>query len=405
MLFKYTSIDQSGSQKEGTVDAANIDVAISSLQRRGHTITAIDPIAGTTKMGSVFEYEFTFFEHITNKEIVMFSRQIATLFEAQVSALRIFRLLATETENPLMRRILNEISDDIQGGSSLSTSLASHPEVFSKFYVSMVKSGEESGRLNEVFLYLAEYLDRTYEVMSKAKNAMIYPIFVVITFVVVMGLMMTMVIPQIASIIEDSGQEIPLYTKIVIGLSHFVTDYIGIILLFLGFGGVMLWRFSRTDVGERTADELRLAVPAIGDLFQKLYLSRIADTMSTMLQSGISMVAALEITSQVVGNKVYEEILTDCIESVKGGKSVSDALAEFSQIPGVMSQMIKVGEESGSLGQILETLAKFYRREVNGAVDTLVGLIEPIMIVVLGLGVGILLAAVLVPIYNISTAI
>lgn len=405
MLFKYSSVDQSGASKEGTIDAANIDVAISSLQRRGHTITAIDPMADNKKGGKMFEYEFTFFEHVSNKEIVMFSRQIATLFEAQVSALRVFRLLATEAENPLMRRILTEVSDDIQGGSSISASLAIHPEVFSKFYVSMVKAGEESGRLNEVFLYLAEYLDRTYEVMSKAKNAMIYPVFVIVTFFAVMGLMMTMVIPQIASIIEESGQEVPLYTKIVIGLSNFVSDYIGVIMLFLGFGAVMLWRFSRTKLGARATDELRLAVPALGDLFQKLYLSRIADTLSTMLQSGISMVSALEITSQVVGNKVYEEILLDCIESVKGGKSVSDAFSEFSQIPGVMTQMMKVGEESGSLGQILETLAKFYRREVNGAVDTLVGLIEPIMIVVLGVGVGILLAAVLVPIYNISTAI
>jgi type IV pilus assembly protein PilC len=406
MLFKYTSIDQSGATKEGTIDAANIDVAISSLQRRGHTITAIDPITETKKIaGGILNYEFSLFEHVSNKEVVMFSRQIATLFEAQVSALRVFRLLATETENPLMQRILTEVSDDIQGGSSISVALSRHPEVFSHFYVSMVKAGEESGRLNEVFLYLAEYLDRTYEVMSKARNAMIYPVFVIITFFTVMGLMMTMVIPQIASIIKESGQDVPLYTKIVIGLSDFVTDYIGAIMLMFGLGGVALWRFSRTAVGARATDELRLAVPVVGDLFHKLYLSRIADTLSTMLQSGISMVVALEITSKVVGNKVFEEILLDCIEEVKGGKSVSDAFSEFSHIPGVMTQMIKVGEESGSLGQILDTLAKFYRREVNGAVDTLVGLIEPVMIVVLGVGVGVLLAAVLVPIYNISTSI
>ncbi len=406
MLFKYTSIDQSGATKEGTIDAANIDVAISSLQRRGHTITAIDPITDTKKIaGNILSYEFSLFEHVSNKEVVMFSRQIATLFEAQVSALRVFRLLATETDNPLMQRILTEVSDDIQGGSSISVALSQHPEVFSQFYVSMVKAGEESGRLNEVFMYLAEYLDRTYEVMSKARNAMIYPVFVIITFFAVMGLMMTMVIPQIASIIKESGQDVPLYTKIVIGLSDFVTDYIGVIMLLLGIGGVTMWRFSRTSVGARATDELRLAVPVVGDLFQKLYLSRIADTLSTMLQSGISMVVALEITAKVVGNKVFEEILLDCIEEVKGGKSVSDAFSEFSHIPGVMTQMIKVGEESGSLGQILDTLAKFYRREVNGAVDTLVGLIEPVMIVVLGVGVGILLAAVLVPIYNISTSI
>ncbi|MFM2374663.1 MAG: hypothetical protein RLZZ234_658 [Candidatus Parcubacteria bacterium] len=406
MLFKYSGTDQSGAAREGTVDAANIDVAITSLQRRGYTIMAIDPITETTKLGGkIFEYEFTMFEHVSNKEVVMFSRQIATLFEAQVSALRVFRLLASEAENPLMRRILTQVSDDIQGGSAISAALAQHPDVFSTFYVSMVKAGEEAGKLNEVFMYLADYLDRTYEVMSKARNAMIYPIFVIVTFLAVMVLMMTMVIPQIASIIKESGQEVPLYTKIVIGMSDFVKDFIGIIILFVGIGVVVLWRFTRTEVGARTMDELKLATPAVGNLFQKLYLSRIADTLSTMLQSGISMVLALEITSQVVGNRVFEEIVKNCIEDVKGGKSVSDAFADHPHIPGVMTQMMKVGEESGSLGQILDTLAKFYRREVDSAVDTLVGLIEPIMIVMLGLGVGVLLAAVLVPIYNITNTI
>lgn len=406
MLFNYRGTDQNGAAKEGTIDAHNVDVAISSLQRRGYAISAIDPIVESKRLGSkLFDYEFTLLEHISNKEIVMFSRQIATLFEAQVSALRVFRLLATEAENPLMQRILTEISDDIQGGNSISSSLANHPQAFSPFYVSMVKAGEESGRLDEIFLYLADYLDRTYEVMAKARNAMIYPAFVIVTFLAVMALMMTMVIPKISQIIIDSGQDIPIYTKVIISISQFVTNYIGLLLLFISLSIFMLWRFSRTEVGARTVDELRLATPFVGDMYSKLYLSRIADTLSTMLQSGISMVLALEICSQVVGNKVYEEILVNCIADVKGGKSVSDSFAEYPHIPGVMTQMMKVGEESGSLGKILDTLAKFYRREVNGAVDTLVGLIEPVMIVMLGLGVGILLAAVLVPIYNITTAI
>jgi type IV pilus assembly protein PilC len=406
MLFSYIGTDTNGEAKEGTVDAQNIDVAISSLQRRGYTITAIEPIVEQKKLtAAIFSTNFSYFEHVSNKEIVMFSRQIATLFEAQVSALRIFRLLATEAENPLLRRILEQISDDIQGGSSISIALGQHPDVFSPFYVSMIKAGEESGRLNEVFMYLAEYLDRTYEVMSKARNALIYPAFVVVTFIAVMTLMMTMVIPQIAGIIKESGQDIPIYTKFVIGLSGIMTHYIGFLIIFIGLIGASVWRFARTDIGARTMDELKLAVPGLGDLFKKLYLSRVADTMSTLLQSGLSMVVALEITAEVVGNKVYEEILTTCIEDVKGGKSVSDAFAQFSHIPGVMTQMIRVGEESGSLSTILETLAKFYRREVDTAVDTVVGLIEPIMIVVLGLGVGFLLAAVLVPIYNITNTI
>ena len=403
MLFKYTATDQTGSRKEGTIDAMSIDAAITTLQRRGYVVSAIDPLADRKK--NFIMHEFTLLEHVSNKEIVMFSRQIATLFEAQVSPLRVFRLLATETENPLLRKILDEISEDLQAGTSISNALAQHPEAFSVFYVAMVKSGEESGRLDQVFLYLADYLDRTYEVMSKARNAMIYPAFVVMTFIVVMGLMMTLVIPNISSIITDSGQAIPFYTWVIVSISNFLVKYIAFILLFTALGGFLLWRFIQTEVGARTMDELRIATPFVGDLFTKLYLSRIADTLSTMLQSGISMIAALEITGKVVGNRVYEEIIENTIVSVKGGRSLSDSLAEYSQMPGVLVQMVKVGEESGNLGSILDTLAKFYRREVNGAVDTLVSLIEPVMIVMLGLGVGVLLAAVLIPIYNISTAI
>lgn len=404
MLFKYTATDQAGTRKEGTVDAANLDVAITSLQRRGYVVSAIDPISGQ-KRGELFKYEFTLLEHISMKEVVIFSRQIATLFEAQVSALRIFRLLATEAENPLMQRVLTEVSDQIQGGSSISSALSAHPDVFSPFYVAMVKAGEESGRLSEVFVFLADYLDRTYEVMSKARNAMIYPAFVIFTFFAVMGLMMTMVIPRISQIIIDSGQEIPLYTKIVIAISNFMTNYVAFILLFMFLGIFLGWRFLATELGKRTLDELKIATPFVSNLYKKLYLSRIADTLSTMLQSGISMTASLEIAGEVVENRVYQEIIAGVLVSVRGGKSVSDSFAEYPQIPGVMVQMMKVGEESASLSSILDTLGKFYRREVNGAVDTLVSLIEPAMIVLLGFGVGTLLAAVLVPIYNISTSL
>lgn len=402
MLFHYQGVDGAGTAREGTIEAVTMDVAINSLQHRGYVVSSIEPLSESR---SIWNLKITWFERVTGKELVIFSRQIATLFEAQVSALRVFRLLAAEAENPLLQRILTEVADDLQGGSSISNALAQHPDLFTPFYVNMVKAGEESGKLDNSFSFLADYLDRTYEVASKARNALIYPAFVITTFVVVMMLMLTLVIPRVSEIIVNSGQEIPIYTKIVIGISAFFTNYIAFILFFVGIGGVMLWRFKKTPVGKRAFDELKLAVPYIGNLFEKLYLSRIADNLSTMLASGISMVQALEITSEVVDNEVYKEIIQNTIAEVKGGKSFSDALSEYPEIPGVLTQMAKVGEETGNLGSILETLAKFYRREVNTAVDTLINLIEPAMIVLLGLGVGTLLAAVLIPIYNISAGI
>lgn len=400
MLYSYKVVTNAGERQEGTIDAVNVDLAIASLQRRGLVITSIAPVE---EKGS-FLKRFPLFNRVSNRDVVILSQQMSVLFESQVSALRIFRLISAETENPVLQKTLLEVADDIQGGSSISKALAKHPNVFSKFYVNMVRAGEESGKLDDTFVFLAEYLDRTYEITSKARNALIYPAFVIATFVAVMGLMFTVVIPKISTIITDSGQEPPIYTKLVLMVSEFVVNFwfiaIVAIVTFAFFG----WRYIQTPAGSLAYSKLKISVPYIGDLYRKLYLSRIADNMHTMLVSGIPMVQALEISAEIVENEIYRNIALEAAEAVKSGSSVSEALSRYPEIPGIMVQMMKVGEETGQLGTILQTLAKFYRREVSNAVDSLVDLIEPVMIVVLGLGVGILLAAVLIPIYNISSS-
>lgn len=401
MLFSYRALDRDGHERQGTIEALSVDVAVSTLQRRSLVVSSIEPV----KQKSVFSMDLEIFNSVSNKDIVILSRQIATLFEAQVSALRVFRLIASEVENKFLAEILTQVADDLQGGSPISKALARHPKAFSPFYVNMVRSGEESGKLSEIFGYLADYLDRTYEVMSKAQNALIYPAFVVATFVVVMGLMLTLVIPRISQILLDSGQKIPLYTQIVIWLSNLIVNYGFFVLIGILIVGFFVYRFAQTPKGRLSLDRLKTDFPYIGDLYQKLYLSRIADNFSTMLQSGVPVVEAVEITASVVGSANYEQILKQVGEEVKGGSSISEALSKHDQIPGIMVAMIKVGEETGELGSILATLAKFYRREVTTAVDTLVDLIEPLMIVFLGLGVGTLLAAVLIPIYNLAGSV
>ena len=404
MLFNYKTLDKDGNKSEGSIEAVSVDVAISSLQRRGLVVSSVNP-AGKN---SFFNRQISFLNHVSNKDVVVLSRQMATLFEAQVSALRVFRLLSTGTENKFLASALEEVADDIQAGSPISQALAKHPKVFSLFYVNMVKSGEESGKLDEIFSFLADYLDRTYAVDTKARNALIYPAFVIFTFITVLVLMLTLVIPKIGQIITESGngQPIPIYTQFVISLSNFIISYGWFILIVLIIGGFFLFRFLKTKTGKRSLDQLKITTPFIKGLYQKLYLSRISDNMNTMLISGIPMVRALELTSDVVGNNIYHGILIEAMEAVKAGKSMSDAFENYKkEIPPIMIQMIKVGEESGELGKILKTLSMFYSREVINAVDTLVDLIEPAMIIVLGLGVGFLMAAVLVPIYNLSANI
>ena len=302
MLFKFKAIDEHNASRDGTVDAANVDAAISTVQKRGYTVISIDAIQ---EESSFLNLEINWFQSVSNKDVVILSRQIATLFEAQVSALRIFRLLSAESENPQLRVILSDIADSLQSGSSISRALSAHPEIFSSFYINMVRSGEETGSLEKSFVYLADYLDRMYEVITKARNAMIYPAFVIGTFVLVMGLMFTMVIPRISQILIDSGQELPIYTKIVLAISFFLSQYIGIIIIFLALGGFFFWRFSKTEVGKRAIDEFKISAPVLGRLNRKLYLTRICDNLSTMLDSGIAMVQAIEVTADVVDNTVY----------------------------------------------------------------------------------------------------
>lgn len=399
MLFTYQALDQSGAKSSGTIDALNKTVAIGALQRRGLIVVSLKG----EEDKNIFQINL--FQKVPLREIVVMSRQISTLFSSQISALKAFTLLGTTTENQLLRKQLLQVANDLQAGSSISSALSRHPDSFSPFYISMVKAGEESGKLNEVFSYLADYLDRQYELTSKARNALIYPAFVMIVFVVVMTLMFTMVIPNLAKLLLESGQEVPVYTRIVIAVSEFFVQYGVFILIALAFLGVYLFLASRKETGKRALDGFKISVPLIGQLYKKMYLARISDNLHTMLSSGIPILRSIEITGEVVGNKVYADIMKNSEEAVKAGSSFSKALSQYPEIPALLTQMIQVGEETGSLGDILKTLSNFYKREVDAAVDTLIGLIEPIMIVALALGVGVLLAAVLVPIYNVASGI
>lgn len=403
MLFIYEAVTAEGQQKKGTIDAISREAAINALQRRGFIISKI---VDADKAKGIFDMEFTFLQKVKQKDLVIVSRQLATLFGAQVSALKVFQLLGSESDNPKLRRVLLDVTDQIRGGSSIASSMQKHPDVFSDFYVSMVRTGEESGRLDETFEFLAEYLDRSYKVISKAKNALVYPAFVIFTFFAVMILMFTVVIPKISGILTESGQDIPSYTKVVLGISNFLTTPM-IWLVGIPAIVVLLWLFKRwtkTQEGGQAFDRFKLKIPYVGHLYRMLYLSRLADNMNTTLQSGIPMIKSLELTRDVIDNKVFKDALDHTIEEVRGGSSVSAAISKYPEFPNVLVQMMKVGEETGNLGKILKTLADFYEREMRQAVDTLVGLIEPVMIILLGLGVGILLASVLVPIYSISTS-
>lgn len=395
MLFAYKAINKDGSETSGGIEAQNQDAAINALQRSGLVVVSVRE----ESKKSFFELDVNILNRVSAKEVSIISRQVATLLEAHVPALKTFRLIASETENSLVSKKFTEISDDIQNGVPISDALFKHPSLFSDFYVNMVRGGEETGKLPETFLALAEYLERSNELISKVRGALIYPAFVVATFIVVMVLMLTLVIPKLSEIITQSGQAVPFYTTIVLSISSLLINYGFFVLIILVAAAFLVWRYAR---GTTLLAQARLWTPGIGNLYRMLYVSRIADNMSVMLGNGLTMVRSIEITAKVVDNDIYRGILERALASVKAGSPLSVTLQGHKEIPNVMVQMIKVGEETGELGNILQKLSVFYQREVSNAINTIISMIEPAMIVALGIGVGGVLASVLIPIYQIA---
>lgn len=403
MLFTYTAIDQNGTKSSSQIDASSVDAAIVLLQKR--SISVVDIKEAEAESNDILSNLSIFKQKIKPKDVVIFSRQVATLFEAGVSALKAFRLLAAENENKELQKRLTGVADDIEAGISLSDALAKRPDLFSPFYVNMVKAGEESGKLNESFLYLADYLDRDYELHQKIKKALTYPMFVVGTFITIMMGMFIFVIPKMAAMFADNGAELPMITKVVLGLSEVLSKYWLVYTPMLIVAGWFFYRWSKTEVGTRKVDEFKSNMPVFKNLYQRIFLTRLADNMNTMLTSGVPIVRSIDITAAVVDNTVYRDLLGRVSTKVQTGTAFSKALYEEPLVPNILVQMVHIGEETGELGYILKNLATFYKRELDTTIDTIIGLIEPAMIVGLGLGVGILVSSVLLPMYTLSSSI
>mgnify|MGYP001573526439 CR=1 FL=1 len=393
-LFEYRARTPEGETRTGVVETSSQEAALDLLQRNNLVIISLREYQKPLLAGGIFG------GHISQKEIVIFSRQLSTLLEAQVPAVYALKTLIDETRKPAFKTILAEIMNDVSGGLALSQAFGKHPGAFSSFYVNLIRSGEETGKLQEIFSYLADYLERSYYLTVKARNSMIYPAFVLIAFVGVIIVMLTVVIPRLVSIFEEAGATLPIYTQIIIYMSIFLRQWGIALVVAAAAGAVFVWRWSRSGAGRLFFHRLQLRVPVFGAIYQKLFMARLADNLRTLIAGGIPIMKALAVTSDVVGNAVYQRALEQAIEAVKGGGSISSAFERIHEMPVLVTQMVKVGESSGRLEFMLGSVAKFYQKEVDSALENLVALIEPLLIVFLGVGIGILVASILVPLYN-----
>lgn len=398
MKFNYQARDEKGQTQVGVIEASSKEAALQLLSRSGLYITILEQEGRDRPF---YARRIAFFDRVPAKDLMLFSRELAIMFRAEVPLVEALRTIAIQTKSSVFKEKILEISEKVEGGTSLSEALANFPNVFSSYYVSIIRSGESSGSLSSMFDSLANHLEREYALSSKIRGALTYPAFVIFIGIAVLVLMMFFVVPNLTKVLGTGGKQLPLATRIVVGFADLLRNWWHVFLL--GIAGIFVgaWRYFRTKEGKRTLDIVMLKIPFIGSLLRMVSLSRFAENLATLIAGGIPIVQALEITQDIVGNEVYKEIIGRAKEAVKNGSSISEVLKQYPvEFPPIFSQMVLVGEKSGTLDATLLDVVKFYEREVADAVESFLSILEPALIVVLGLLVGGMMAAVLLPLYQ-----
>ncbi len=398
-IFEYKVIDKNGNKRTGLVEAENIDIAFDILKDRSFNVISLEQKAQKRFSGSSM-----LFQHISIKDVVIFSRQFAVLVGANVSLVQSFKILVEQTANPKFKMILSEVADEIDGGIRLSDALAKRANVFSEFYVSVVRSGETSGKLDEILEYLADEMEKDYDMMSKIKGAMIYPIFIFCGLVGVGIVMMVYVVPKLTAIITESGGELPIATRILIATSNFFVDFWWLMIIIAAGIASGLIIYGKTRQGKFVYDWLKLRMPVFGKLLQKIYLVRFTRSMETLILGGVTISNSLRIAGDVVSNEIYKQIIHETIKEVEDGNSIASVFETRKEIPNMVSEMMSIGEKTGKLDAILAQITHFYSREINNVVSNLMSLIEPVIMLILGLAVGTMVAAIILPMYNVASS-
>jgi type IV pilus assembly protein PilC len=398
MQFKYDAKDVNGELREGVVVAEDQANAESLIQESGLTILTLTILEET-----LIDRLWPFGKSVPNKEMVLFSRQLSTLIGAKVSILQALRILLDQVENAYLKKVILETITSIEGGNSFSLALARHPEVFTNVYVSVVHTGELSGTLETSLNYLSDQMEKDYDLTNKVKSAMTYPLFILAALVGVGSLMFLFILPKLTDILQQQGGSLPIITVGLIAFTKFFQVYwwtflVGGIILY--FGGKY---YVKTKKGRYVFDLIKIKTPIIGPIFEKIYLARFSRNLSTLVLGGIPIIKALEVVSDLVNNVIYRDIIREAANKLAAGKTISEALVGHKEIPPIVTQMIQVGEESATLTGILQKLAVYYEKEVDVKISTLTTLMEPIIMLVLGVAVGILVAGILLPIYNLAS--
>lgn len=396
-VFKYKALDKNRESKEGLVEAVSQDEAATILQDKGFAVVSIKEASDISR-----KLDLPFLGRIKIKDVAVFSRQFAVMMSANIAMVQGLTILSEQTANSKFKTIISEMADEVDGGSKLSDALAKRPKVFSQFFISVVKSGETSGKLDEVLNYLADEIEKDYDMMSKIRGAMIYPAFILCGLIVVGIIMMVFVVPKLTAIFTESGVELPLSTRILIGTSEFLISYWWLIIIVIIGLAVGFKFYISSSAGREQFDFIKLKLPIIGKLVQRICLVRFTRSLHTLIIGGVTISNSLEIAADVVGNKVYYNLIQETIKEVEDGNSISHVFSQSNEVPKMVSQMMSVGEKTGKIDIILDRLTNFYSREVDNVIANLMSIMEPVIMVIMGIGVGILVASIIMPMYSLS---
>ncbi|HZJ27833.1 MAG TPA: type II secretion system F family protein [Acidimicrobiia bacterium] len=397
--FVYKVRDPGGKVIEGQLEADSAALVVDKLRSMGYT-----PISVDARSENKFSADLKIpglSNRVSLKDVAVMSRQFATMIDSGLSILRSLAILADQTENKELGRIIGEVRLDVERGASLSAALVRHPKAFNRLYVAMVRSGETSGTLDSVLIRLADTIEKQVELRRKVKSAMTYPVMVGAVVFTIAMIMLVFIVPQFEDIYHSLDGELPAPTKLLLGISRIVRTLFPVLIV----GGIIAFflfrRWINTQSGRAIWDRFKLRMPIFGGLIRKTALARFARTLASLTRAGVPILESLEIVADTAGNTVVANAVHDTQRAVKGGDSIARPLEQHEVFPPMVVQMMAVGEETGALDEMLEKIAEFYEQEVEATVDALTSLIEPLLIVVMGVMVGGMIVALYLPLFNI----
>lgn len=404
MKFIYSCKNTKGQILSGAVEAPNEGAAAKTLHSQGYFVLSIKQEENLLTGSQGLKIPFLS-NRVSLKDKIIFTQQLAMMIRSGLPLVEALTALGEQTENKYFIQVIANIKEDVRGGKTLSSAFNKYPKIFTNFYIAIVGSGEKSGKLDEVLGRLAEELEKDYDLITKIKSAVTYPILIFCVLIGIVILMLVFVIPQMKKIFTDMGVELPLITRIVLGTSDAVITYWYIFLIII-IGLIVGIRFAvRTEKGGLIWDGFKIKIPLIGKLVKKLYIARFCRTTGSLVASGLPILDIIKTSSEVINNKVYQKSLEKVRQEIENGKTFSESLKKEKIFPAMLYHLIYVGERSGKLDEILLSMAKFFDKEVTTATSTMANLIEPIMIIFVGAGVGLVVAAVILPIYSLVNVI